>query len=156
MAGKNTQGTQRHTRQRAAIRKVFLENDRPLTAQEILTLGQKSIAGMGLATVYRTVKALAAEGWLSLVEMPGEPPRYEIAGKGHHHHFQCRSCGGLFEIHACNADFQRLMPEGFRLEGHEIFLYGECRDCLLTGRPSVSHHEGKQTAAVRSKDGIKR
>lgn len=126
--------TQRNTRQRGAIRNVFLEHDRPLSAQEVLELGQKEVAGMGLATVYRNLKALAEEGWLSAVELPGEPPRYEIAGKGHHHHFHCDACGRLFEVHSCPADFERLIPAGFRLRAHEMFLYGLCDACVRDRR----------------------
>ena len=32
------------------------------------------------------------------VEIPGQMPRYERADKGHHHHFVCRVCGGVFEL----------------------------------------------------------
>ena len=82
-----------------------------------------------MATVYRTVKALLEDGTLHAVELPGAPARYELAGKRHHHHFHCRSCDGVFEVEACPAGIRGLIPGGFRLEAHEIILYGLCATC---------------------------
>lgn len=129
MEATTASSVQRNTRQRAAIRNVFLRNERPLTAQEVLDLAQEEVRGMGLATVYRTLKTLVEERWISTVEIPGEAPRYEISGKGHHHHFLCDSCGELYEIKACLNDFAHLTPQGFTLRSHEIFLYGTCSRC---------------------------
>ena len=68
-------------------------------------------------------------GWLVPVELPGEAPRYERAGIAHHHHFRCRSCARVFEIHGCPGDLRELTPEGFRLESHDVTLYGQCARC---------------------------
>ena len=86
----------RKTRQKDAIRSAFLHADRPLSPEEILTLAQASVSGLSIATVYRNVGGLVEEGWLTPVELPGEARRYERAGKEHHHHFSCRSCGKVF------------------------------------------------------------
>jgi Fur family transcriptional regulator, ferric uptake regulator len=29
----------------------------------------------------------------------------------------------------CPGDLRRLAPRGFRVEGHEVTLYGRCSDC---------------------------
>ena len=68
-------------------------------------------------------------GALHAVELPGAAARYELAGKHHHHHFHCRRCDGVFEVDACPAGIRGLLPRGFRLEGHEIVLYGLCARC---------------------------
>jgi Fur family ferric uptake transcriptional regulator len=65
------------------------------------------------------------------VELPGESPRYERSGIGHHHHFRCRSCARVFEIHGCPGDLRELTPEGFRLESHDVTLYGQCARCAV-------------------------
>ena len=62
-------------------------------------------------------KGLVAEGWLVQVELPGEPPRYETATKAHHHHFQGRTCGQVYEIEGCPEDVQPFVPSGFLLDG---------------------------------------
>ncbi len=120
---------ERNTRQRESIRQVFEETDRPLGPHEVLDAAQSHIPGLGIATVYRTLKALTEEGWLIPVELPGEPQRYEIAGKGHHHHFQCRACDRVFEADGCVTDLRRLVPSGFKLDRHEVVLYGTCETC---------------------------
>jgi len=112
------------------IRKVIEEANRPLGAPEILAEARTSFAGLGIATVYRTVKALTEEGWLVPVELPGEPPRYELSGKAHHHHFQCKDCGKVYELDGCVDNLRNLLPRGFAISGHEVLLYGQCVTCL--------------------------
>ncbi len=119
----------RNTRQRDAIRQVFDDERDPLSPQEVLDRSQTHCPGLGIATVYRNVKALVDEGWLVAVLVPGEPDRYELAGKVHHHHFQCRACGGLFDIDGCVAGLDGMVPSGFQLDGHELTLYGRCARC---------------------------
>jgi len=120
---------QRKTLQRSAIRDALEEAGRPLSPQEILEAAQAGVPGLGIATVYRNVRALESEGWLQAVDLPGAPSRYEVADKDHHHHFHCRRCDGVFDIEHCPGSFKDLAPRGFRLESHEIILYGLCDGC---------------------------
>jgi Fur family ferric uptake transcriptional regulator len=123
---------ERNTRQRRAIRRVIEEVDRPLSPQEVFKVAQAHAPGLGIATVYRTLKGLVEEGWLIQVELPGEPPRYETARKAHHHHFQCLTCEQVYEIEGCPQNVQPLTPSGFLLEGHYMVLYGQCATCAKT------------------------
>ena len=120
---------ERNTRQRSAIRDAIAGAHRPLLPQEVLEAAQSQVPGLGIATVYRNLKALVDEGELQAVTLPGENPRFELVGHGHHHHFQCRDCGRVFDVHACPGDLQRLAPAGFTVDGHDLTLYGRCRDC---------------------------
>src|SRR5277367_4227525 len=79
----------RKTQQREAIRRALVAAGRPLSPQEIADAAQADAPGVGLATVYRTVKRFSEEGWLVAIALPGESPRYELSGKTHHHHFRC-------------------------------------------------------------------
>jgi len=103
--------------------------NRPLSPQEILTAARERVSGMGIATVYRALKEFEQSGVLKAVNVPGEGARYEMAGKEHHHHFQCTACSRMFEIHGCPGNFSKLIPKGFKLESHEILLYGSCKEC---------------------------
>jgi len=123
---------ERATRQRAAIRDALTAAGRPLLAEEVLDSARSSVPGLGLATVYRNLKLLLGEGEVRAVQLPGENPRYEPAHHAHHHHFQCRVCERVFDVHACPGDLAALAPRGFTVEDHELTLYGRCKDC----RPS--------------------
>ncbi len=120
---------ERNTRQRSAIRDAIAQADRPLLPQEVLDAAQQQVPGLGIATVYRNLKALVDEGELQPVNLPGENPRFELAGRHHHHHFQCRQCDRVFDVHACPGDLSALAPQGFTVEDHDLTLYGRCKDC---------------------------
>jgi Fur family transcriptional regulator, ferric uptake regulator len=131
---------ERNTRQRAAIRDAIASAARPLLPQEVLDAAQQSVPGLGIATVYRNLKALVDEGELQPVELPGENVRYELGGDHHHHHhhFQCTQCQRVFDVHACPGDLSRLAPEGFTVQDHDLTLYGHCKDCAASPRARLS------------------
>lgn len=120
----------RKTQQRGAIRHALRQAGRPLSPREILDSARDSVPGIGIATVYRNVKALVGDGWLRTVDLPGAPSRYEVAGKDHHHHFHCRHCDRVFEVEECPGTLQDIAPQGFELDSHEIILYGTCETCV--------------------------
>ena len=128
---------QRDTRQRRVLRQVLVQADRPLSPQEILEAAQGEMPRLGIATVYRNVKAMSEEGILQAVELPGEGLRYEVAGKHHHHHFHCRACGRVFEVEGCPGDMGRLAPPEFHVESHMIVLYGRCPECRPPRPPAA-------------------
>jgi Fur family ferric uptake transcriptional regulator len=122
----------RQTSQRRAILTALEEAPGPLTPQEVLEHASKLQAGLGLATVYRNLNTLEAHGMISQVHLPGETTRYELAGRGHHHHFRCQRCEGVFELDAkCPVAILEgvTLPGGFVVKDHELTLYGLCPTC---------------------------
>ena len=136
---------ERNTRQRSAIRDAIARAERPLLPQEVLDAAQADVPGLGIATVYRNIRSLTDEGELSEVKLPGENPRFELAGHQHHHHFQCRQCLRVFDVHACPGDLSRLAPQGFTVDNHDLTLYGSCKDC---GASQIKS-SGRRSAAGR-------
>lgn len=120
----------RDTQQRRAIRAAIDEANRPLSPREVLDSAKRTSPGLGIATVYRTLKTWVEEGGLTQVDLPGEAPRYEATGKQHHHHFHCRSCDRVYELFGCPENLRSLTPAGFTLEAHEVVLYGRCAACI--------------------------
>ncbi len=120
---------QRDTKQRRAIRQVVKEAERPLCPDEILAEAQRLLPGLGQATVYRTLNAMQQQRLIVPVDIPGHPSRYEKAGLRHHHHFACTGCGRVFELQGCSYSGDNGVPPGFKVEGHELILYGHCRQC---------------------------
>lgn len=127
---------QRQTSQRVAIEAAFSTAGRPLGPQEILVAARKQVPSLNLATVYRALKRMVADGALRPVELPGEPARYELrsVAERHHHHFRCRGCDAVFDLQGCVAGLKRLAPKGFRVTGHDIVLYGSCPVCSASRR----------------------
>lgn len=125
---------ERKTRQRDAITHAIAHASRPLSPREIFDAAKDQVEGLGMATVYRTLKSLVEDRSVVAVDIPGEPPRYEPAGKAHHHHFHCTACERVFEVEGCPGDLEHLTPKGFALEGHELTLYGRCAACSRKGK----------------------
>jgi Fur family ferric uptake transcriptional regulator len=125
---------QRNTRQRTAIRDAFERANRPLSPQQVLDAAQATVRGLGIATVYRNIKALLEEGWLLAVDLPGAATVYERSGKAHHHHFHCDRCSRVFELAGCVPSINRLAGRKFSVSRHELVLYGTCADCKTAAR----------------------
>ena len=120
---------ERNTRQRRTIRDVVERAGRPLTTDEILISAQATIPSLGRATVYRSIRALLDEGWLTAVDVPGRSALYERAGKGHHHHFECSHCRRVYELNGCASEIRGELPAGFVSTGHDVTIYGACAVC---------------------------
>lgn len=120
---------QRATKQRTAIQQAVEKARRPLSPQEVLELAQEKVPTLGIATVYRAVSSLVDEGVLRAVEIPGQSPRYEMAGLAHHHHFCCMDCGQVFDLQGCPMKPSYILPKGFKVESHEVTLFGQCPEC---------------------------
>ena len=122
---------QRATAQRDAIRRALAEADGPLLAEEILVSARHLCPTVGQATVYRALRRFEESGEVQKVTIGDGRPRFESA-RPHHHHFRCRLCDRVYDIDGCVKSPQALgenLPSGFRLEGHELVLFGVCADC---------------------------
>lgn len=122
---------ERNTRQRETIVEVIQESAGPLTVPEIFERAQQHVPGLGIATVYRTVKLLAESGQVQTVILPSGETRYESAQLGHHHHFHCRVCQTVYDMETClvRVPESRTVDQGFIVESHELTCYGVCRNC---------------------------
>jgi len=118
------------TRQKQVLSRVIDEAERPLTAQEIFARAQEELPGLGMATVYRSLKQFQADRQVRAVEIPGVTPHYESVSRHHHHFFLCQQCQRLFNLTGCVHGVDSLAPDAFVVRRHEIVLYGECADCL--------------------------
>jgi Fur family ferric uptake transcriptional regulator len=120
---------ERQTKQRHAIQAAIREGGRPLLPAEVVAMAQQTVPGINIATVYRCVKALAEEGVIRAVELPGEPARYERADLHHHHHFRCDDCERVFDVPGCRGGVEANVPDGFSVRAHEVVLFGRCAEC---------------------------
>lgn len=124
----------RNTKQKTCIQKIFQEAIGPLSISEIYALASKDVKGIGLATVYRVVGGLVDSGEIKKVNIPNavEDVRYERSDTAlHHHHFFCTKCNKTFDLTKCPmaSDLNKFVLPGFKVDAHELTLYGLCADC---------------------------
>ena len=100
-----------------------------MSAQELLEAASSIQPGIGIATIYRSIKLLIEQGEVVSVELPKTTPRYEKSGTRHHHHFLCVSCDKVYPVGGCPGHFEKLTPPGFVLQSHTIVLEGHCMSC---------------------------
>ena len=109
---------------------VIEKAGRPLTPLEVHQLASQKIPRLGIATTYRHLRKLTEEQQVVGVDYPGQPPRYEWADGEDKVHFACRSCDKIFALEDTSSDIPPAQaPEGFRVKGFEVMLYGICPEC---------------------------
>ena len=120
---------ERQTKQRQLLESLLSQADRPLLPQELLDQAQSTLPSLGIATVFRALRKMVDEGRATVINLPGDSPRYERSNLEHHHHFKCSECQSVFQVNGCPGNLERLLPTGFKLTSHEITLFGRCADC---------------------------
>ena len=124
--------TKRRTWQRDAVRDALAERDGFVSAQMLHAALRDAGSTIGLATVYRALADLAAEGGADHLQHDGESLYRACGSSGHHHHLICRSCGRTVEIGAdpVEAWARSVAAEhGFRDAEHVVDVFGLCADC---------------------------
>lgn len=116
----------RITRQRAALLRVLAAAEDHPDANQLFARATKAGAGVSLATVYRTLSALEAQGVILKLEFEGEPARFEPADGRHHDHMIDVETGEVTEF--VNERIEKLQAEiaaelGYEIVRHRLELY---------------------------------
>jgi Fur family ferric uptake transcriptional regulator len=123
----------KHSRQRDQIAETFLAMGGHVSVEELVSRVRRVNARISVATVYRTMKLLAECGLAVPRQFGGGQTRYEAAaGRAHHDHLICTSCGEILEF--ANEKIESLQAlvarrHGFEVESHKLELYGRCARC---------------------------
>lgn len=120
------------TDQRLSILQCLHMGRTHVSAQEVFEAVTEKYPEIGFATVYRFLRALTENGFVTEVRMGGLPARYELTPRAHHDHLTCSVCNKICEFE--NEEIEILQEKvakqfGFRLTGHVLELYGVCTDC---------------------------
>lgn len=120
------------TDQRLAILDIVRSGPKHFTAQEIYEILNHKHPEIGFATVYRFLRTLSENHFVTEVRMGGMPARYEWAHKRHHDHLTCTQCHKIVEFE--NLEIERLQSRvarefGFTLSDHLLELFGICPEC---------------------------
>jgi Fur family ferric uptake transcriptional regulator len=107
-----------------------------LSAQETHDRIRTTGARVGIASVYRVLDLLAAQGLLTRVDLGDGIARFEpVRPDGHHHHhLVCDDCGKVepFEDERLERELTRVASRlGYAMDAHDVVLRGACDDCRL-------------------------
>ena len=124
----------RVTAQRLAVLEGLEEVDGHISPQELYAriLGQNP--GIGLVTVYRSLKMLVSAGLACEVEFSDGSRHYtRRAPVGHHHHhLVCIGCQNVVDLGDCALpalEHELSERTGFTITQHRLDFYGLCRKC---------------------------
>ena len=121
------------TGQRKIILDAFLNTEVHVTAEELYDKLKKSNPGIGLTTVYRTLKLFSDCGLANELKFSDGVSHYEhLFGHEHHDHLVCINCGKYIEV--CDPQIEELQKKlarenRFKILRHRMDLYGICDDC---------------------------
>jgi Fur family ferric uptake transcriptional regulator len=123
----------KRSRQRDRIAEIFFGMTGHVSVEELVARVRREEPRVSVATVYRTMKLLSDCGLAVARQFGGGHTRYEAAaGRRHHDHLICTSCGAIVEF--SNDDIEALQElvarrHGFAVESHTLELYGRCAHC---------------------------
>jgi Fur family transcriptional regulator, ferric uptake regulator len=121
------------TGQRKVILDTFLSTEEHVTAEELYDKLKKANPGIGLTTVYRTLKLFCDCGLAKELQFGDGIARYEhLFGHEHHDHLVCVKCGKFTEV--MDSEIEKLQQKlarknNFTLLSHRMELYGVCEEC---------------------------
>ena len=130
----------RVTHQKTMIYKALLGSlDHP-SPEQIYEKLKKTVHGLSLDTVYRTLSAFNDMGLVDLVDGFGSARRFDPMLEKHHH-FQCRKCGTIIDFTsdyydkiAVPADIARQC----KVIKLRVTIEGLCKKCLKKRKQSNS------------------
>ncbi len=125
---------ERSTRQRIAVAAVLQEVDDFRSAQDLHEILRRNGERVGLATVYRSLRAMAEAGDIDMLVTSEGETLYRRCGQGagHHHHLVCRQCGLTIEVKAPAVERWATTiggEHGFTDVEHTLEIFGTCPEC---------------------------
>lgn len=129
----------RSTKQRDIILDVFLSSHDHVSVEDLYMKVRSCSAGIGQATVYRTLKLFVESGLAREILLHDGQTRYEHIMTGEHHdHLVCTGCNTILEFE--NEAIEKLQMEiadrhGFMMLSHKLEIYGLCAACRSLAHP---------------------
>lgn len=120
----------RKTDLRLKIWNVF-ESNKDLVS--VIQLKEVLPQNVSLSTIYRALDTFLGKGLIQKVSLQdSNTVYYEKTDHGHCHHLICTNCGKVVHLHECPLDLYEKSigtHSGFKIETHELNLYGLCPEC---------------------------
>lgn len=124
--------TLKYSRQREAIKACLMGRFDHPTADALYMSIRQEFPNISLGTVYRNLNLLVDLGEIQKLTF-GDGTDHFDADTTPHYHLVCRDCGSVTDlrmpvIHGLNEQAESHC--GSKIEGHTIFFYGTCEECL--------------------------
>lgn len=114
-----------------------LENaGKPLSATDICSKMEKGRDAAWLSTVYRILELFVKKGLVIKTNMMNSDMAvYELNRFKHKHYAVCMSCHKMITMDNCpmEAFVPKLEEEDFHVTGHNLEVFGFCKDCNPDG-----------------------
>lgn len=122
------------TKQREEIFKILCRAAEPVSAVDIYNrlIHNTGDSSYAISTVYRALTVLEEKGYVTKSTLTGQDMAYYEWSQGQHKHYAiCLKCRKLIPLKSCPFEHAAITPdeEGFMITGHELELYGYCRNC---------------------------
>lgn len=119
------------TERRVRMLELIYEEDRYMSAKEVMELLEEDYPGISPDTIYRNLHSFSRLEILEETELEGEKVFRSNCGiEEHHHHFICTNCGFSKELSICPLSFYGDEVKEFEITSHRFELLGLCQDCL--------------------------
>ncbi|MBV9389467.1 MAG: transcriptional repressor [Chroococcidiopsidaceae cyanobacterium CP_BM_ER_R8_30] len=121
------------TRSQAQVLKLMQHLDCAVSAQELFTMLRNQHQNIGLATVYRTLKALTLRGIVQLRTSTNGESLYSLVEQDTHH-LTCLNCGQSFPLKECpvhELEANLRSSQAFKIYYHTLEFFGLCSLCQL-------------------------
>ena len=120
------------TRSRLAVLQVLAATSEHLKVAEVHRRARQIDGRIGLASVYRTMELLSRLRLVKHVHVEHRHRHYARIREHHGHHLVCNGCGIVVEFSDCQLErLTRALARRtkFRIEGHCMEFFGQCREC---------------------------
>ncbi len=122
----------KRTRQRQSVFSVLESSGKPLSASDICLKIEKNGEAVWLSTVYRALELFVKKGVVIKTNvMNNEMAVYELNRFKHKHYAVCINCRKMIAVENC--PMEKFIPEleedDFHVMGHNLEVYGFCKDC---------------------------
>ncbi|MFZ5515014.1 MAG: Fur family transcriptional regulator [Candidatus Zhuqueibacterota bacterium] len=117
------------TFQRMKILEFLDKTDIHATVDMIYASLFRKVPTLSKTTVYNTLDVLRKHGLVNVLTITESELRYEYFHEIHHH-FLCRNCRQIIDLHVKCTYEEMMQIEGHKIEEIHGYFKGVCRDCL--------------------------
>ncbi len=123
----------KNTKHRNSILNIIEKSAQPVTAEQIYFALVNQAVSINLSSVYRVLNTLVEKRLIIKSSMAEENKAvFELNRFEHKHYVVCTQCKKIVAVSGCPLkEYENKLREeiGFDVKGHQLELYGVCRDC---------------------------